>query len=189
VRKLKSHLTYANVMATVAVFLALGGVATAAFTVPKKSVGPKQLKAKAVTEPKIGDKAVTEGKLGDGAVTNAKIGSAAVDGAKVKDQSIGLAKTAILDTTVTQNFSTISVGSCQGVDKPVPVALQQFDDVQIIADPTVGSGDNTWYGGALTVFAGPPDTPGVASIQLHACNPTSVAADPPNTTFRILAFR
>jgi hypothetical protein len=79
VTKLKSHLTYANVMATVAVFLALGGVATAAFTVPKKSVGTKQLKAKAVTEPKIGDKAVTEGKLGDGAVTAAKLaGGAAV---------------------------------------------------------------------------------------------------------------
>jgi hypothetical protein len=64
-------------MATVAVFLALGGVATAAFTLPKKSVGPKQLKANAVTEPKIAAKAVTEGKLADGAVTASKLASGA----------------------------------------------------------------------------------------------------------------
>ena len=75
--KLRSRLTFANVMATIAVFIALGGVATAAFKLPKKSVGTKQLKAKAVTEPKIGDKAVTEGKLGDGSVTAAKLASGA----------------------------------------------------------------------------------------------------------------
>jgi hypothetical protein len=73
VSKLKSRLTYANVIATIALFLALGGGAFAAFKLPKKSVGTKNLKAKAVTEPKLGDKAVTEGKLGDGAVTAAKI--------------------------------------------------------------------------------------------------------------------
>jgi hypothetical protein len=187
--KIKSRLTYANVIATIALFLALGGGAIAAITIPKKSVGTKQLKAKAVTEPKLGDKAVSEAKLGEGAVTNGKLGANAVDGAKVKDQSIGLTKTAILDTTVSQDFSSIGASSCQGIDKAVPVALQQFDDVQIIADPTAGSSDNSWYGGALTVFAGPPSTPGTAEIQLHACNPTSVAANPPNTTFRILVFR
>jgi hypothetical protein len=73
VTKLKSHLSYANVMATIAVFLALGGVATAALKLPKKSVGTKQLKAKAVTEPKLGDGAVSTGKIADGAVTAAKV--------------------------------------------------------------------------------------------------------------------
>jgi hypothetical protein len=71
--KVKSRLTYANVIATVALFLALGGVATAAFTLPKKSVGPKQLKANAVKTGKIKDGAVTTGKLADAAVTSAKL--------------------------------------------------------------------------------------------------------------------
>jgi hypothetical protein len=177
-------------MATVAVFLALGGVATAAFTVPKKSVGPKQLKAKAVTEPKLGDKAVTTGKLGDGAVTTAKLADGAVNGGKVANASIGLSKTAVIDTTVTQDFGGIGSNSCQHISKAVPAPVQQFDEVEVIADPTVGSGDNTWYGGALNIFAGPPGTPGSAQIQLDACNPTGVAsADPPSTTFRILVFR
>jgi hypothetical protein len=73
VSRVKSRLTYANVTATIALFLALGGGAFAAIHLPKKSVGTKQLKAKAVTNPKLGDKAVTSDKLADGAVTAAKV--------------------------------------------------------------------------------------------------------------------
>ena len=51
--RLRCHLTYANVMATAAVFLALGGVSYAAVVIPKNSVGNPQLKANAVTTGKI----------------------------------------------------------------------------------------------------------------------------------------
>ena len=37
-----SRLSYANVIATVALFLALGGSSYAALNLPKGSVGPKQ---------------------------------------------------------------------------------------------------------------------------------------------------
>jgi hypothetical protein len=84
----KSRLTYANVMATIAVFLALGGVATAALTLPKKSVGPKQLKAGAVKTGKIADGAVTDAKLAEGAVTEPKIANEAVTAAKVKNNTL-----------------------------------------------------------------------------------------------------
>jgi hypothetical protein len=47
------RLTYANVMATVAVFIALGGVGYAATKLPKNSVGAWQLKKGAVTPAKI----------------------------------------------------------------------------------------------------------------------------------------
>src|SRR5437763_16331450 len=56
--RLASRLTYANVMATVAVFLALGGGAYAALDLPKNSVGTKQLKNHAVTPKKVSPKAV-----------------------------------------------------------------------------------------------------------------------------------
>ncbi len=49
------HLTYANVMATVAVFLALGGAAWAVTSLPKNSVGTKQLKKNAVKSKKVKD--------------------------------------------------------------------------------------------------------------------------------------
>ena len=51
--KIRSSLTYANVMATIAVFMALGGGAYAAVKLPKNSVGSAQLKKNAVTSKKV----------------------------------------------------------------------------------------------------------------------------------------
>jgi hypothetical protein len=52
-KRILDRLTYANVMATVAVFIARGGVGYAAIKLPKNSVGTKQLKKGAVTPAKI----------------------------------------------------------------------------------------------------------------------------------------
>jgi hypothetical protein len=57
---IRSHLSYANVIATVALFLALGGTAWA---LSKNSVGTKQLKNNAVTGKKIKNGAVTRRKI------------------------------------------------------------------------------------------------------------------------------
>jgi hypothetical protein len=51
--RLRSCLSYANVMATIAVFVALGGGAYAAFTLPANSVGSRQLRNSAVTPKKV----------------------------------------------------------------------------------------------------------------------------------------
>jgi hypothetical protein len=51
--RLRGKLTYANVMATIAVFIALGGASYAATQLPKNSVGTKQLKKGAVTPAKF----------------------------------------------------------------------------------------------------------------------------------------
>jgi hypothetical protein len=56
--RIQSGLTYANVMATVAVFLALGGGAYAAIKLPKNSVGTKQLKRNAVNSSKVRNKSL-----------------------------------------------------------------------------------------------------------------------------------
>jgi hypothetical protein len=49
----RRRLTYANVVATLALFAALGGGAWAAFTLPAGSVGTRQLKNRAVTPAKL----------------------------------------------------------------------------------------------------------------------------------------
>lgn len=54
---LRQRLTYANIMATIAVFMALGGSAYAAVVLPANSVGSKQIKNRAVTLAKIGSSA------------------------------------------------------------------------------------------------------------------------------------
>jgi hypothetical protein len=98
------QLSYSNVIATIALFVALGGAAVAA-GLPKNSVGTKQLKRGAVTAAKIKKGAVTSGKLApksvitgklgpnavlpgnitNGAVTSAKIGAGAVIAASIKN--------------------------------------------------------------------------------------------------------
>ena len=48
IRRVTSRLTYANVMATIAVFIALGGSSYAVLRLPRNSVGTKQLRPGAV---------------------------------------------------------------------------------------------------------------------------------------------
>ena len=62
----RPRLTYANVVATVALFIALGGVSYAATTLPKISVGTEQILAEAVRTGKVADDAVTGVKLAQG---------------------------------------------------------------------------------------------------------------------------
>jgi hypothetical protein len=52
-------LSYANVVATIALFLVLGGGAYAATSLPKNSVGSKQLKNGSITPPKLSTAAKT----------------------------------------------------------------------------------------------------------------------------------
>jgi hypothetical protein len=76
---IRKQLTYANVVATVALFLALsGGVVWAA-----GKIGAKGLKANAVTAGKIKRNAVTNAKIRGNAVTTAKIKGGAVNLAKL----------------------------------------------------------------------------------------------------------
>lgn len=62
----RPHLTYANVVATIALFAALGGVSYAAATLPKNSVGTDQIQAKAVRTGKLAEDAVTASRLSQG---------------------------------------------------------------------------------------------------------------------------
>jgi hypothetical protein len=63
-RGIRSRLTYSNVVATMTLFIALGGGAYAAITLPSNSVGTKQLKNKAVTAKKLGPSALALLKTG-----------------------------------------------------------------------------------------------------------------------------
>lgn len=68
-KRILGKATYANVMATIAVFIALGGASYAALKLPKNSVGTKQIK--------------------DNAITAAKIRNGAVGGSKINLSSLG----------------------------------------------------------------------------------------------------
>jgi hypothetical protein len=85
-------LNYANVIASIALFVALGGAAVAATSVPRNSVGPNQLKRGAVTPVKIRKGAVTAGKLAPGSVVAGKLGANAVLPGNIGNGAISTAK-------------------------------------------------------------------------------------------------
>ncbi|MGC1166220.1 MAG: hypothetical protein WA862_08925 [Solirubrobacterales bacterium] len=98
-KQIRTHLTYANVMSSLAVFLLLGGAS--AYAAKKqtnkhqtKKIGTTQIKASAVTTAKIKNRAVDTSKLRDAAVTAAKLGVGAVGAASLADGSVGTAKLA-----------------------------------------------------------------------------------------------
>jgi hypothetical protein len=67
-RRIRSHMTYANVMATLAVFLVLGGGAYAAFHLPKNSVRSKNIVNRQVKKADLANSSVTSSKFSSSAV-------------------------------------------------------------------------------------------------------------------------
>lgn len=82
----RKHLTFANVMSCIALFLALGGAAFAAKTATK--VKTKNLANGAVTTSKLRNGAVTTAKLRNGAVTTAKVAPAAIGSGQLAKGSV-----------------------------------------------------------------------------------------------------
>jgi hypothetical protein len=79
-KNLSKHLTFANVISCIALFMALSGAAFAA----KTTLGNKAVKTK-----NLGNGSVTALKLRGGAVTNLKLANGAVTGAKIAPGTIG----------------------------------------------------------------------------------------------------
>ena len=93
-KQIRSRLTYANVVSTIALFLVIGGATAIAAKVPKHSVGPRQIKANAVTTPKIKANAVTTRKIKKNAVATIKIRDNAVTNPKLDDDAVTTPKIA-----------------------------------------------------------------------------------------------
>ena len=97
-RPFPRNLTYANVVASLALFVSLGGAGYAASQLPKNSVGSAQLKANAVTGAKVKAGALDGTDLRNGSVGAAKInvaGLPAVPAATTASVANGIAKVAI----------------------------------------------------------------------------------------------
>lgn len=130
-QRIRSRLTYANVVASIALFLALGGAAVAATALPKNSVGPKQLRTgavharniapqsvnagklakRSVIVGKLGPGAVTPGNIGNGAVTSDKIAAGGVIAASIKNGVVTgskLANNAVTGAKITNGTVTAS---------------------------------------------------------------------------------
>jgi hypothetical protein len=81
---IRARLSYANVTASIALFVALGGGAYAATVLPARSVGSRELKKDAVLTSRIKRGAVDGSKVRDGSLT----------GDDVKESTLGVVPTA-----------------------------------------------------------------------------------------------
>jgi hypothetical protein len=90
----RAKLTYSNVIASLALFVALGGAAVAATKLPKNSVGTQQLKANAVSAAKIRNGAVNRHKLAHGAVIAGKVAANSIAAGNLQNGSVVAAKLA-----------------------------------------------------------------------------------------------
>lgn len=103
-KKLKQHLSAANVISCLALFVALSGVAVAAGKIGPNAVKANNIAKEAVTNPKLKKEAVTSGKIknlginakdiGTGSVINSKLAKKAVTVAKLGTEAVSTEKIA-----------------------------------------------------------------------------------------------
>jgi hypothetical protein len=136
--------SYANVMATIAVFLALGGTGYA-LSLPRNSVGTAQLKKNAVTGPKIKKNAVT----------TSKVRKNAIKGVKVKNGSL-----AAVDLKKGQIL--VWRGTYDGGLAYPRYSVVHEDGSSYVATRAIAAGEDPAAGEGWQQFAaqGPPGAPG-----------------------------
>ena len=115
-RAVLRRLTYANVIASLALFLALGGGAVWAANKQATKIGTGKLKPNAVTAGKIKANAVTTSKIRENAVTNAKIREGSVNLTKIA------AGTGVV-ATATSSPVGVDGASAVGVSFPTPITF------------------------------------------------------------------
>jgi hypothetical protein len=115
-RAVLRRLTYANVIATLALFLALGGGAVWAANKQANKVGTGKIKPNAVTAGKIKANAITTSKIRENAVTNAKIREGSVNFGK-------LAAGTNVVATATSSPVSVNGASAVTVSFPSPVTF------------------------------------------------------------------
>lgn len=146
--------TFANVTALLALFFVLTSVAWAA-TLPKNSVGTKQLKKNAVTTSDIKKRAVSNSKLRANAVTGSKVKANSLTGSDINEATLGNVPSA---STVGTSFGPISTrvqssASGAGADAAraaaAEVPLLTAGQLTFYGKCFVDSGTNTLYGEIL----------------------------------------
>jgi hypothetical protein len=76
-------------MALLALFVSLGGTTYAVTSLPRDSVGTRQLRDRSVTEDKLSGSAVITPKMATGAVTNRKIRRGTITGSRIAANALG----------------------------------------------------------------------------------------------------
>lgn len=113
---LRPRLTYANVTATLALFVALAGGAYAATALPANSIGAKQLKKNAVEDARIKKSAVDSSKVKDSSLTASDTKNGSLTGADINLSSLGTVPSATNSTNAT---NATHAASAAAIDRAI----------------------------------------------------------------------
>lgn len=166
-RSLRLHLSYANVMSTIAVFLALGGVTWAATQLPRNSVGTAQIKKNAVTGAKVKNGSLTSSDLKKGTLragpagASGAAGAAGPTGAKGDTGAPGPAASNNAYTASAPGFPLLVVGSSFG---------------PVVTTPTMPAGTYTLAARANVIGGGGVKNTLICSLENDAAQNFSVAS-------------
>ena len=169
-QRLRSRLSYANVMATVAVFMVLTGIGFAVAALPRKSVGTKQLKNGAVRSKKLHKNSVNASKIRKGAVGRSELANGAVGTGKISNSAVITKK--IADGAVTRAKVSDDAIPFLGTLRPGQELRGSFD---VGGDDANGSGSATAHGGATFQFplTNQPSASSANVIDIAAGQPTT----------------
>jgi hypothetical protein len=119
VSTLKRHLTVANVLSCIALFVALGGAAYAAVKIPVNGVKARNIAPQAVTNAKIKREAVTSGKIKNGGINALDIGAGQVTNEKIATGAVSskkIAKKAVTNRTLAEESVTTGKIAKEAID-------------------------------------------------------------------------
>ena len=160
----RSRLTFANVVSLMALFVALSGGAYA-LTIPKASVGAKQLKKNAVTAPKIKRNAVISPKVRNGSLAGADVRNDSLTGDDLDESTIGRVPSADTANSATTANSASTANALGGQG---PSAFQTASASDARSDVAEPQGTITPALSATITTSGPRTLTAVASVEASA---------------------
>jgi hypothetical protein len=156
--RMRAHLTYANVMATIAVFIALGGVAYAANTIDSADVIDNSLRSVDLKDDQAVKSAdVRDDTLAGGGLGGADIAPDALGGADINEADLGIVPNA---------------NQLDGIDSPGFMRAQTYRaESPLGLGTTLGDGTQTMSASCDTgdvMLSGGPANIGAATILLES---------------------
>jgi hypothetical protein len=133
--RLRSRLNYANVVASLALFVALGGTAAAVATLPRDSVGALQIRKDAVRSPEIRKDAVRSPEIERDAVRSPEIKADAIRTSELQDEGVRLRDISASARSVLQ---TRAAAGGRGIVVPNPDETMIAGE-STLTTPTAGS--------------------------------------------------
>jgi hypothetical protein len=169
--KLQSRLTYANVMATLGVFIALGGTAYAVNTVGSADIIDGEVKSVDIGNNEIGSNDVKDNSINTFDV-HSFLGVDVVDGS-LTAKDVGKGTFVDFDAAI----GTVAANSCANFS--ITGVNAQGD--HLLLTPSAADADNPLEYTAMYVSLN-------GNVGLRVCNPTAVAVDDGFTHFNLLVF-